>query len=304
MITVGRIRVHLLNDGFFGMDGGAMFGVVPKPLWSKHVPADEENRIPMSLHCPLAIDGRDAILVDTGLGDRLSERERSIYRVDRRGGLEARLAEAGLAPEDVTHVILTHLHFDHLGGVIRRDGAGRPRAAFPRARHFVQRLELEAAERPQDARSAAAYEHAAECLAPLRGAGLLEVLDGPTSLGPRLRIVVTGGHTPSHQCPILTDAGEGFVHLGDVAPTRAHMRPAWNQAYDLSPLETMSAKRSLLEHAARERWWVSFDHDHQIACGRLAPGWGKSGELVDPQPLAPPVSSSRPSSSGSPGSPR
>ena len=279
MIDVGRIRVHLLNDGFFAMDGGTMFGIVPKPLWKKLVPTDDDNRITMSLHCPLAVDGNDAILVDTGLGERLSERESAIYRVDRRGGLAARLSEAGLEPEDVTHVILTHLHFDHLGGVVKRAGGGSLRAAFPRARHFVQRVELETAMHPPDPRSAAAYAHAAECLAPLREGGLLEVLDGPTALSPRLRIVVTGGHTPSHQCPILTDGGEGFVHLGDVAPTRAHLKPAWNQAFDTAPLETISAKRSLLEHAAREGWWVSFDHDHEIACGRLGSDWAKTGAL-------------------------
>lgn len=283
MIEIGRIRVHLLNDGFFAMDGGTMFSVVPKRLWSKQVPADAENRIPMSLHCPLAIDGKDAILVDTGVGERLSERERTIYKVERDGGLAARLREIGLDLEEVTHVILTHLHFDHAGGVIVRSDAGPWRPTFPRARHFVQRVELEAAEHPADERAAAAYRHVPECIEPLRRAGLLEVLDGPTVLSPHLRVIVTGGHTPSHQSPILADGGETFVHLGDIAPTRAHMKPAWNQSFDLDPAETMAAKKCLLEHAARERWWISFDHDHQVACGRLAPAWEQSGALDDPR---------------------
>jgi glyoxylase-like metal-dependent hydrolase (beta-lactamase superfamily II) len=281
MIEIGSVRVHLLNDGFFAMDGGTMFGVVPKRLWSRRVPADPENRIPMSLHCPLAVDGRDVILVDTGLGERLSEREQATYKVDRRGGLSARLEEIGLAPEDVTHVILTHLHFDHFGGVVARDGPQHFRPAFPRARHFVQRIELETAEHPPDARSAAAYHHAPQCLEPLKQAKLLEVLDGPTAITPRLRVVVTGGHTPSHQCPIFASGGATFVHLGDIAPSRAHLKPAWNQAYDLDPLETMTIKKCLLEHAAREGWWVSFDHDHQIACGRLGPDWEADGDIVE-----------------------
>jgi glyoxylase-like metal-dependent hydrolase (beta-lactamase superfamily II) len=272
MIEIGRIRIHPLNDGFFAMDGGAMFGIVPKPLWSRDVPADERNRIPMSLHCPLAVDGREAILVDTGLGDRLSEREHEIYDVDRRGGLAARLAEIGLEPEDVTHVVLTHLHFDHAGGCVTRTASGTFRPTFPRARHFVQRAELDLALSPADERSAAAYRHAAECLAPIREGGLLEVLDGETALSPRLRVVVTGGHTPAHQCPILADGGTAFLHLGDVAPTRAHLRPAWNQAYDLDPLGTIAAKRALLERASREGWWVSFDHDHAVSCGRFRAG--------------------------------
>jgi glyoxylase-like metal-dependent hydrolase (beta-lactamase superfamily II) len=281
MITVGTIAVHLLNDGSFAMDGGAMFGVVPKPLWSKLVAPDAENRIPMSLHCPLATKGDDAILVDTGIGDRLSEREREVYNVDRRGGIEARLRALGMEAEDVTHVVLTHLHFDHLGGVVTRTDANRLRTAFPRARHFVQRSELETALHPSDERLAAAYRHAPECLEPLRSAGLLEVLDGDTTITSYLRVIVTGGHTPAHQCPVLHDGAESFLHLGDIAPSRAHLRPAWNQSYDLDPIGTMHAKRRLLEQAERERWWISFDHDHEIACGRLASGWAKSGALVD-----------------------
>ena len=285
MIEIGRIRVHPLNDGFIELDGGAMFGIVPKALWAKHVPPDAENRIAMSLHCPLAIDGKDVILVDTGVGERLSDREQELYKVDRRGGIAARLRELGLEPEDVTHVILTHLHFDHVGGVVARDSSGVPRPAFPRARHFVQRLELAAADRPADERAAAAYAHAPECLTPLREQGLLEVLDGATTLGPRLRVEVTGGHTPSHQCPVLADGGATFVHLGDIAPTRAHLRPAWNQAYDLDPAQTMAAKRTLLERAFRERWWISFDHDHEVGCARLGPSWPKAGETVESQLL-------------------
>lgn len=286
MIAVGRIRIHLLNDGFFAMDGGAMFGIVPKALWSKLVSPDAENRIPMSLHCPLAIDGNDVILIDTGVGDRLSERERAIYKVDRRGGLVSQLRQVGLEPTDVTHVVLTHLHFDHCGGVVARDPSGGLRATFPRARHFVQRVELDAAERPADERSAAAYRHVPECIEPLRRAGLLELLDGPTALTPHARVVLTGGHTPSHQCPVFTDGAEAFVHLGDVAPTRAHLKPAWNQAYDVDPLETVAAKAALLERAQREGWWISFDHDHQVACGRLGPEWKKSGELLDSERFA------------------
>lgn len=276
MIEIGRIRVHPLNDGFFAMDGGAMFGIVPKPLWSRDVPADERNRIPMSLHCPLAVDGKDVILVDAGLGDRLSEREHELYDVERRGGLVARLAEVGLEPEDVTHVVLTHLHFDHVGGCVSRSASGAFRPTFSRARHFVQRAELEAALAPGDERSAAAYRHAPECLAPLRDGGLLEALDGETEITARLRVVVTGGHTPAHQCPILADGDAAFLHLGDVAPTRAHLRPAWNQAYDLDPLGTIAAKRALLARASREGWWVSFDHDHAVACARFRAGAGES----------------------------
>jgi len=287
MVTVGRFRVHLVSDGSFAMDGGAMFGIVPKPLLERRIPADERNRIAMGLHCPLAEDGKTAVLIDTGLGERLSEKERDLYRVQRRGGLRARLAELRIDPEDVTDVVLTHLHFDHLGGAVVRNAAGRLAPAFPRARHFVQGDELETALYPVGERLAAAYAHAPECLEPLQGAGLIERLAGETSITPELRVLVTGGHTPAHQCPVLTDGGMGFVHLGDVAPTRAHLRPAWNQAYDLDPLETTEAKKRLLSRAEEEGWWVSFDHDHEIACGRLAAGWARTGGLCESHALDP-----------------
>ena len=262
-----------------------MFGIVPKPLWQRHVPFDDQNRIDMSLHCPLAENGKEAILIDTGLGDRLSEKEHALYRVDRQGGLRARLAELKIDPEDVTHVVLTHLHFDHLGGAVVRNGAGHLVPAFPRAKHFVQRAELDTALHPTNARLAGAYSHATECLEPLQSAGLIEPLDGETDITPHLRVLVTGGHTPSHQCPVLSDGGTSLVHLGDVAPTRAHLRPAWNAAYDLDPVETMDAKNRLLTRAAEEEWWVSFDHDHEIACGRLSENWAKTGTLDDSRPL-------------------
>lgn len=281
MVELGRFRVHLVTDGRFAMDGGAMFGIVPKPLWERHVPPDEKNRIEMSLHCPLAEDGKEAILIDTGVGERLSEKEQTLYRVDRQGGLRSRLAELRIDPEEVTHVVLTHLHFDHLGGAVVRNGAGHLVPAFPRAKHFVQRAELETALEPTDERLAGAYAHAPECLEPLRAGGLIEPLDGDTDITSRLRVVVTGGHTPSHQCPVLADAGESFVHLGDVAPTRAHLRPAWNAAYDVDPLETMAAKKNLLTQASADGWWVSFDHDHEIACCRLDP----TGTPTDEQKL-------------------
>lgn len=287
MLELGRFRVHLVSDGRFAMDGGAMFGIVPKPLWEQKVPSDEKNRIAMSLHCPLAEDGKTAVLIDTGVGERLTEKEQALYRVDREGGLRARLAELRIEPEDVTHVVLTHLHFDHLGGAVVRDGAGHLKPAFPRARHFVQQGELDVALRPTNERIAAAYGHAPECLEPLRNSGLLEPLLGETSITPELRVLVTGGHTPSHQCPVLEGGGESFVHLGDVAPTRAHLRPAWNQAYDVDPLETMEAKKRLLARAADEGWWVSFDHDHEIACGRLAPTWAKTGALSESRAIEP-----------------
>jgi glyoxylase-like metal-dependent hydrolase (beta-lactamase superfamily II) len=287
VIELGRLRIHTLNDGFFAMDGGAMFGVVPKPLWSRDVPADEQNRIAMSLHCPLAVDGKEVTLIDTGLGERLSEKESAICKVDRRGGLVARLAELGIDPEDVTAVVLTHLHFDHVGGVFRRDDAGHLHPTFPRARHFIQRRELLAALHPADERSAAAYHHAHECLEPLHEAGLIEQLDGDTELSPRLRVVVTGGHTATHQCAVFSDGGSSLLHLGDIAPTRAHLRPAWNQAYDVDPLTTTTIKKELLERAAAEGWWVSFDHDHRVACAKLAPGWQKSGTVTETHPLVP-----------------
>ena len=168
-LKVGSATVHLLNDGFWWDDGGAMFGIVPKVLWNREKRADADNKIHMSLVCPLVLVNNEVILIDAGIGNRLGDRERSIYRPERGTGLAGCMQELGVEAGDVTLVVLSHLHFDHCGGVIHKDACGAAELAFPNARYVMQRREYETALRPATARDAAAYPHAAESLPPTTG---------------------------------------------------------------------------------------------------------------------------------------
>ena len=260
-INVGAFTVAFLADGLWRNDGGCMFGVVPRELWKGNHPPDDRNRIRLNLTCPLIMKGSDAILVDTGIGNRLSDVERKIFDHGD-GWLPNHLRALGMEAGDITHLIVSHLHFDHCGGIVRRRDSGVLEAAFPRARIFIQRGELEIADHPRNERLHAAYRHAAEILAPVRA--MLEAIDGDTDIVAGVRAVVTGGHTRDHQAALVTDGGECFMHLADIVPTRSHLRGPWNQAYDLDALRTMEQKAHYLGLAAEKKWWLSFAHDDTV----------------------------------------
>src|ERR1700678_1231637 len=240
-INVGAFTVAFLADGLWRNDGGCMFGVVPRELWKNNHPPDDRNRIRLNLTCPLIMKGSDAILVDTGIGNRLSSVERQIFDHGD-GWLPNHLRALGMEAGDVTHLIVSHLHFDHCGGVAN---AGHPRTE----------------------RVLAAYRHAEEILAPVRP--MLEAIDGDTDVVPGVRAVVTGGHTRDHQAALVSDGGECFMHLADIVPTRSHLRGPWNQAYDLDALRTMEQKAHYLGLAAENRWWLSFAHDDAVFAAML-----------------------------------
>jgi glyoxylase-like metal-dependent hydrolase (beta-lactamase superfamily II) len=275
-IKIGEFEIAMLSDGLWRNDGGCMFGVVPRELWQRDHPADDRNRIRLNLTCPLIMRGGNAVLVDTGIGNRLSSVERKIFDHGE-GWLPDGLRALGMEPGDVTHVVLSHLHFDHCGGIVRRRPSGVLEAAFPRAKVMVQRGELEIARATGNERLRAAYRHIEECLAPLQNA--LEPLEGDLELMPGLDLRVTAGHTLDHQI-VQVSAGDGcFVHLADIVPTRSHMKGPWNQSYDLDALRTMEVKADYLERAVAGGWWVSFAHDDRVLAaqvrndrGRLALG--------------------------------
>jgi glyoxylase-like metal-dependent hydrolase (beta-lactamase superfamily II) len=271
-IRIGDFEVALLSDGLWRNDGGCMFGVVPRALWQRDHPADERNRIRLNLTCPLIMRGGCAVLVDTGIGNRLNDDERKIFDHGE-GWLPDGLRALGMNPGDVTHVVLSHLHFDHCGGVVRRRPSGTLECAFPHARILVQRGEFELAH-SRNERLRAAYRHIDECLTPLGRA--LELLEGDTELIGGLDIHVTGGHTPSHQIVTVGAEASGyFAHLADIVPTRSHMKGAWNQAYDLDPLRTMDIKAEYLRRAVERGWWVSFAHDDHVLAARVHKEDGK-----------------------------
>jgi glyoxylase-like metal-dependent hydrolase (beta-lactamase superfamily II) len=265
-LQLGEFTIAFLSDGIWRNDGGCMFGVVPRELWQREHPADDQNRIRLNLTCPLIMRRHDAILVDTGIGNRLSAVERKIFDHGD-GWLIGGLKALGMEPGDVTHVILSHLHFDHCGGIVRRRESGSFDAAFPRARIFVQRGELEVARDSRNERLRAAYRHIADCLDPVNA--LIEALDGDTEIVPGVSAIVSGGHTADHQLAVVQSRGENFVHLADIVPTRSHMRGPWNQAYDLDALRTMEQKAAWLARAVAERWWVSFAHDERVFAAQV-----------------------------------
>jgi len=282
MLQAGNATIHFLNDGFWWDDGGAQFGVVPRELWEKEKPANARHRIKLSLICPLIVIGKELIVVDTGIGNRLSEREQTIYLPERGDGLVGQLRRLGFMPEDVTHVILSHLHFDHVGGVIDKQSDGTVRSVFPQARVYIQKGEWALATSPPDERLAAAYRHATECLQSL---AKVELIDGDTAITSGIRTLVSGGHTGMHQCVIVESGGTGLMHLADIVPTTSHLRLAWNAAYDIDPLTTIAAKKRCFAEAQTKNLWVSFSHDDQIAAGKLTQEEGKTPLLAETIPL-------------------
>jgi glyoxylase-like metal-dependent hydrolase (beta-lactamase superfamily II) len=265
-LTVGAFTIAMLTDGLWLNDGGCMFGVVPRELWQREHPADERNRTRFNLTCPLIMRSRDAVLVDTGIGNRLDDTERRIFDHGD-GWLPDHIRALGTEPGDITHVIVSHLHFDHAGGLIRKRKSGAAEPAFPRARVFIQKGELDVARNSTNERLRAAYRHCHEVLGAI--GGQIEAIDGETAIVPGVSAVPTGGHTRDHQVAVVRDGANCFAHLADIVPTRSHMRGAWNQAYDLDPLRTMDEKARYLRRAADERWWVSFAHDDRVFASRV-----------------------------------
>lgn len=280
-----------VDAGSLWLDGGAMFGVVPKPLWSRRAPADERNRIPLAMRCLLVETEAATVLVDTGLGNKEGDKFKSIYGVSNEGDptrLETSLADLGVEPADIDIVVATHLHFDHAGGGTLRDRDGSLRPAFPGARYVVSRGEYEFArwnnERVRASYMAANFE-------PLAAAGCLELVDDGAEVAPGVELVGTPGHTPHHQSIRIDLGGDTVLFLADLVPTTAHLPLPWIMGYDVEPLVTLESKRDTLTRAAAEGWWLAFEHDPFVAWGRAAvpPGGGAGCALVDvrEQPLVP-----------------
>jgi glyoxylase-like metal-dependent hydrolase (beta-lactamase superfamily II) len=270
--TVGRCKVHAIQAGGQKLDGGAMFGVVPKPLWERRIAADERNRIQLGMRCLLIEHASGPVLIDSGAGNKESERFMEIYGLENAGAggrtwLEDGLASLGMSPEDVRVVIQTHLHFDHAGGNTWIDAEGTLRPSFPNARHFVQRGELAFATRTNERTAASYFPRNWEIL---EQNGRLELLDGDSEIAAGIRTVLTPGHVPYHQS-VLVDGGDGEIacFLGDVCPTSAHLPLPWIMGYDVEPLVTLETKRRLLARAAEERWLLVFEHDWEVPWGHV-----------------------------------
>ena len=255
-----------MYDGFFGLDGGSMFGVVPRVLWSKQAPPDNRNRIPLAMR-PLLVRGVRTMLIDAGLGDKEGEKFHDLYAVDRARHLDHALAEAGVAPGDIDIVLATHLHFDHAGGFTVRDGNGRLRPRFPRARYVVRRGEWEAATHPHE-RNRASY--LADNFVPLAEAGVLELVDDDQTIMPGVRVQRTGGHTADHQMIAMESGGKRAAYVADLIPTAAHVPDAWIMGFDLYPMDTLAAKKAFRQDALARETLIFLPHDPALAAGYLA----------------------------------
>lgn len=261
MHKLGDFELHAVSDGTFRLDGGAMFGIVPKPLWEAVAPPDEKNRITLSLTTLLIRTGKANVLVDTGIGGKHDRKFLEMYDVRRDRPLPEGLKALGVGPEDVDFVILSHLHFDHAGGAtVRANGDVAP--AFPRATYVIQEGMWAEAMEPNP-RTKGSYMP--EDFVPLRKAGRVKFVKGEEEITPGVRVRLTGGHVKHHQVVVAESRGRKAFYWADLLPTTAHLRPAWVMGYDLYPHEVASLKAKWLEDAVRERWVNVFEHDPKIA---------------------------------------
>ncbi len=276
-MKVGSYEVSTVAAESFRLDGGAMFGVVPRPLWERTNPPDDRNRILLVARVlVLRGEGRLAI-VDAAVGDKEGAKFRDIYAVSRSPGLPETLAAAGIAREDVTDVILTHLHFDHAGGSTRRDGE-RIVPAFPRATYHVQRRNLEQARRPNE-RDRASY--LAENFEPLEEAGVLRAREPDEEILPGVFARVVEGHTPGQQMIAVGDGAGEVVFAGDLVPTSAHLPVPYVMGYDLDPVRSMEEKKRWLPAWAERGTLVVFDHDPEVAAARIEMGPRRSYRVAE-----------------------
>ncbi len=260
-MQLGNFKIDVFVENTSYVDGGMMFGVVPKKIWSKTVEADPDNLVRMDLNIFVIRSGDRNIMVDTGLGDVLSDRQKKIYGLHEESKMNEGLSSLGLSPEDIDYVILTHLHLDHVGGAVKDDGSGNMIPRFPHAEYYVQRLEYDAANNP-DERSEAAYDK--ERIKALYDSEQLKIVEGNHELIPGIRMVLTGGHSMGHQGVIIESEGQRMFLFADIIPFSAHLRPAYVASADLFPLDTIKIKKELIPDLAENGWYLGFDHEIDI----------------------------------------
>jgi len=265
-ISLGQFEIYGLRDGFFFLDGGAMFGVVPKTLWEKKFPADEKNRIKLALNSILIKTAKELILVETGIGGDLDPKFNDYYSVERKPGLVLSLEKLGYQGEDIDLVVNTHLHFDHCGGNTSKNEKGEDAPTFPKARYIIQKGEWEYALHPSQRDKASYLE---QNFLPLEKHGLLQLVDGNKEISEGVEVIVVPGHTSRHQCLKISTGGKVCFFLGDLVPTSAHVGLSYIMSYDLFPQQTLENKRVYFEQAIEEDWILAFNHDPEHFFGKV-----------------------------------
>jgi glyoxylase-like metal-dependent hydrolase (beta-lactamase superfamily II) len=262
-ITIGPYTLTSIETGDFALDGGSMFGVVPKNLWSKTNPPDEQNRIPMTARVLLIQGNGRTILVDSGNGNKFDEKLKSIYKIDNsKHTMIASLQEAGVSASDITDVLQTHLHFDHVGGAVSQTANGKLVPTFPNAKYYVQREHVKWAQNPTEKDRASFMKHDFE---PLLAEGLVEELDGEGEFLPGITLNIFNGHTKAMQLPLISDGQNHLLFCADLVPTRAHINIAWGMGYDNFPLTTIEEKKRYIPRAYEEKWMLFLEHDPEAA---------------------------------------
>jgi glyoxylase-like metal-dependent hydrolase (beta-lactamase superfamily II) len=264
--VLGDWTLHSVSGGRFRVDGGTMFGVVPRAVWQKLQPPDDSNRIRNATNCVLARNARHTVLIDTGYGGKCGQREREYMALESGEPILTSLAAIDVDPDDINLVVLSHLHFDHAGGATTATHDDTLEPTFRRARYIVQRTEWEdAISGAPELRNA----YPAPWLLPLAEHKRLELIEGDVEILPGLRAIVTGGHTRGHQAILIESRGETAFYLGDLCPMTTHVRSLWGMSYDMYPLEVRRRKPELLGQAADNGWWVLWDHDPDVAVSKI-----------------------------------
>ena len=276
-VTLGDLELVSLLDTYFRLDGGAMFGVVPKPLWERRAPADDRNRIHLATRPLLVRFGSRRLIIDGGIGDKMDAKSVEIYGIDTSHNLEQSLVEAGESSTAIDIALASHLHFDHVGGFTARDTSGALRPRFPNARYVARTAEWEDATHPHE-RNRASYLQ--ENFVPLHDAGVLQLVDGDAEIIPGVRVVRSGGHTMHHQVVRIDSGNKTAVFAADMIPTTAHIDEPWIMGYDLYPMDTLAFKRTFIREAIDREHLIFFEHDPKIAAGYIREKHGK--KFVEP----------------------
>jgi glyoxylase-like metal-dependent hydrolase (beta-lactamase superfamily II) len=264
-MTFGDLELIPLFDCRFRLDGGAMFGVVPKPLWEKRAPADDRNRIRVAAR-PLLVRGEKTMIIDAGIGAKMDAKSTDIYAIDRAVDLDDSLARAGVRRDEIDIVLASHLHFDHAGGFTTRLESGEVVPAFPRARYVIRTGEWDDATHPHE-RNQASY--LSDDFVPLVEADVVDFMPDDGEVMPGVRVVRSGGHAMHHQVVFLESGGRTAVFTADMVPTTAHIDNPWIMGYDLYPVDTLTFKRSFLREAIDREYLIFFEHDPEIAAGYI-----------------------------------